>query len=239
MKTMKISKITIQLLFSLVLLLQACQKDNIKPAITSEEIEVKSINEEIPVVESSELVDSNDNQVKSLLHSEDVRNGSFKFQGATFYKIRFKGLTTFIGIHVKFKVGDSSRKDLFHVSESQTNTELTVIRDKIGFQRQDIGRIIFKDINGKELANDYFDHQKIIQSKSILLENIPSFTDSNNQFKLMSNSWNCTSAQFNAYYQKAKNNCGNDWLCDFACSFNPCAISYVAYAVGRCTGILK
>ena len=40
-------------------------------------------------------------------------------------------------------------------------------------------------------------------------------------------------------YQEAKNKCSDDWLCDFACTFNPCAISYVAYAVGRCSGVFK
>ena len=240
MKTMKICRMTIPLFVTCMLLMQACQKDHLKPFNSNEDYGVKSINKDVPIVESSELVDSNDNQVKSFLHSETIINGNFNFHKAAYYKIKFKGLSTYSGIHIKFQDIDSSSKDLFHVVESEKNTQLTVIREKVGFRNQNIGRIIFKDINGKELSNDYFDHQKIIQSKSSAFENSLSFLDSNHQFRIKSNViWNCTSTQFNAYYQEAKNSCAEDWLCDFACTFNPCAISYVAYAVGRCSGVFK
>jgi hypothetical protein len=45
---------------------------------------------------------------------------------------------------------------------------------------------------------------------------------------------NCTRAQFNAAYQQAKFNCESDFVCDLACSFNPCAISYIASAMIHC-----
>ncbi|NBB31959.1 hypothetical protein [Cellulophaga sp. BC115SP] len=47
--------------------------------------------------------------------------------------------------------------------------------------------------------------------------------------------WQCTSEDFNCEYQNAKNTCESDALCDFACSFNPCAVTYVAAAVIACT----
>lgn len=46
--------------------------------------------------------------------------------------------------------------------------------------------------------------------------------------------WTCTEEQFNYLYQSAKNECESDWQCDLACSFNPCAVAYVAYAVSKC-----
>ena len=240
MKTMRICRKTLLLFATSMLLMQACQKDHLNPVKSNEDYGAKSINREIPIVESSELVDANDYQVKFFLNSEVILNGGFDFKNAVYYKIRFKGLNTYSGIHIKFRDIDSTSKDLFHVEESGKNTQLTVIREKVGFRSQNIGRIIFKDINGKEYANDYFDHQKVIQSKSILVKSAQKYLDSNNQFRLKSNvTWSCTSAQFNTYYQEAKNNCAEDWLCDFACTFNPCAISYVAYAVGRCSGVFK
>ena len=47
--------------------------------------------------------------------------------------------------------------------------------------------------------------------------------------------WLCTYQQFNAAYMNAKNECEKDWLCDFACSFNPCAVSYTISAVRYCS----
>jgi hypothetical protein len=240
MKTMKIIGKAIPLFVTCMFLMQACQKDHLKPTNSNEDYGAKSMNKEIPIVESSELVDTNDNQVKSFLNSEAILNGGFNFKNALFFKIKFKGLDTYSGIHIKFSDIDSTSIDLFHVEESGKNTQLTVIREKVGFKSQNIGRIIFKDINGKEYSNDYFDHQKIIQSKSVLFKKQPVYLDSSLQYRLKSNvTWSCTSAQFNSYYQEAKNNCAEDWLCDFACTFNPCAISYVAYAVGRCSGVFK
>ena len=47
--------------------------------------------------------------------------------------------------------------------------------------------------------------------------------------------WACTDEQFNATYQAAKAECEGQWDCDFACSFNPCAIAYFFTAVMACT----
>jgi len=47
--------------------------------------------------------------------------------------------------------------------------------------------------------------------------------------------WACTEEQFNANYQAAKSSCEGDWQCDVSCSFNPCALSYLASAVIACT----
>jgi hypothetical protein len=52
---------------------------------------------------------------------------------------------------------------------------------------------------------------------------------------IQSCSWQCTSADFNCEYQAAKDTCEREWDCDFACSFNPCAIAYVAVAIIACT----
>jgi len=52
---------------------------------------------------------------------------------------------------------------------------------------------------------------------------------------IQSSSWQCTSADFNCEYQAAKDTCEREWDCDFACSFNPCAIAYVAVAIIACT----
>jgi hypothetical protein len=46
--------------------------------------------------------------------------------------------------------------------------------------------------------------------------------------------WTCTKSEFNAAYQKAKKECEDDWLCDFACTFTPCAAAYLAEAVRQC-----
>lgn len=51
--------------------------------------------------------------------------------------------------------------------------------------------------------------------------------------------WDCTKAEFNAFYQAAKKECEANWICDVACSVNPCFISYLAFAVGKCSGLIK
>lgn len=44
----------------------------------------------------------------------------------------------------------------------------------------------------------------------------------------------CTRAQFNAAYQRAKSECEGDFVCDVACSFNPCWVMYLTSAMIDC-----
>jgi hypothetical protein len=57
----------------------------------------------------------------------------------------------------------------------------------------------------------------------------------NINLKINACKWVCTRQQFNEKYQKAKKECEDDFVCDTACSFNPCSIAYVAAATVECT----
>mgnify|MGYP000612948536 FL=1 len=240
MKKNQINRVFIPIALAFLFLLEACQKEPIIPITSEANLQVKSFNKLLPEVETTTIVSIQDNQVKELLASSELVESKINFKNSIFYKIKFKGFSSLSGLHIVLDGTDSTTKDLFYVVDLVTKTDLSVIREKIGFKGNNKGRIIFKEPNGREFANDYFDNQKIISDPMASIEN------SRNSFVLVNKSdiksnavWKCTKAQFNAYYQEAKNTCSNDWLCDFACTFNPCAISYAAFAVGKCSGLIQ
>ncbi|MFA9206475.1 MAG: hypothetical protein ACEQR6_07345 [Burkholderiaceae bacterium] len=240
MKKNQINRVFIPIVLAFLFLLQACQKEPTIPKTPEAKLEVKSLNQLLPEVETTTIVNIQDNQVKELLESSDLVESNINFKNAVFYKIKFKGFTTLSGIHIVLDGTDSATKDLFYVVDLATKIDLSVVREKIGFKENKKGRVIFKEPNGNEFANDYFDNQKIISDPMVSIDNSRNSFVFANKKNLKSNaSWKCSNAQFNAYYQEAKNTCSNDWLCDFACTFNPCAISYVAFAVGKCSGLIK
>jgi len=240
MKKNQINKLIIPLCLFFLFVLNACKKEHEVLHHPDANLSIRSLDKKIPVVESTLMVTAEDAQVQDLLHSSNISETGLSLENAIFYKIKFKGLTALAGIHIVLQHTDSLNKDLFYVVDLNTKTDLAVVREKIGFNKTNNGRIIFKEPNGREYANDYFNNQKIINDPMINIENSLNNFNLTNQKNIKSNlAWRCTSTQFNSYYQEAKNTCENDWLCDFACNFNPCAISYVAYAVGRCSGAIK
>lgn len=240
MKKNQINRVFIPTVLAFVFLLEACQKEPTIPITSEANLEVKSLNKLLPEVETTTIVSIQDNQVKELLASSELIESKINFKNAIFYKIKFKGFSSLSGLHIVFDVTDSTSKDLFYVVDLVTKTDLSVIREKIGFKGNNKGRVIFKEPNGREFANDYFDNQKVISDPMASIENSRNSFVLVNKKNIKSNAiWKCTKAQFNAYYQEAKNTCSNDWLCDFACTFNPCAISYAAFAVGKCSGLIQ
>lgn len=240
MKKNQINRVFIPTVLAFLFLLEACQKEPTIPITSEANLEVKSLNKLLPEVETTTIVSIQDNQVKELLASSELIESKINFKNAIFYKIKFKGFSSLSGLHIVFDVTDSTSKDLFYVVDLVTKTDLSVIREKIGFKGNNKGRVIFKEPNGREFANDYFDNQKVISDPMASIENSRNSFVLVNKKNIKSNAlWKCTKAQFNAYYQEAKNTCSNDWLCDFACTFNPCAISYAAFAVGKCSGLIQ
>jgi len=240
MKKNQINRVFIPTVLAFLFLLEACQKEPTIPITSEANLEVKSLNKLFPEVETTTIVSIQDNQVKELLASSELIESKINFKNAIFYKIKFKGFSSLSGLHIVFDVTDSTSKDLFYVVDLVTKTDLSVIREKIGFKGNNKGRVIFKEPNGREFANDYFDNQKVISDPMASIENSRNSFVLVNKKNIKSNAiWKCTKAQFNAYYQEAKNTCSNDWLCDFACTFNPCAISYAAFAVGKCSGLIQ
>ena len=240
MKKNQINRVFIPTVLAFLFLLEACQKEPTIPITSEANLEVKSLNKLLPEVETTTIVSIQDNQVKELLASSELIESKINFKNAICYKIKFKGFSSLSGLHIVFDVTDSTSKDLFYVVDLVTKTDLSVIREKIGFKGNNKGRVIFKEPNGREFANDYFDNQKVISDPMASIENSRNSFVLVNKKNIKSNAlWKCTKAQFNAYYQEAKNTCSNDWLCDFACTFNPCAISYAAFAVGKCSGLIQ
>lgn len=240
MKKNPINRVFIPIVLAFLFLLEACQKEPTIPITPEANLEVKSLNKLLPEVETTTMVSIQDNQVKELLASSELVESKINFKNAVFYKIKFKGFSSLSGIHVALDGADSTTTDLFYVVDLVTKIDLSVIREKIGFKGNKKGRIIFKEPNGREFANDYFDNQKIITDPMASIENNRSSSVLTNNKNIKSfAAWKCSKAQFNSYYQEAKNTCSNDWLCDFACTFNPCAISYAAFAVGKCSGLIE
>lgn len=225
-----------------LLLTFSCNKEDVVIADTKESKIVSSMYHDVPAVSNTEQVGISNEDISKFIKDNASSLAGIDISNAKFYLIKFKGYPTLVGIHIKFDPLLSVTKDIFSVTERVSNNHLVVMREKIGFEKKGLntGRIIFKSIEGAELSNDSIKNTFII--KSSLHTSLGYVNQQNNQigFSIKSNKvWNCTETQFAAFYEEAKKTCANDWLCDFACTFNPCAISYIAYAVIKCSGIVN
>ena len=203
---------------------------------------VKSVHPEVPEVSSTIMVPREYDLVKNFIKENSAQLQNVDLENASYYFVRFKNLPSLVGLQIHIKDEGATIRDIFSVTDLVSKNLLTVIRDKIGFNDRgnNTGRVLFKSINGMEFSNDSIRNQTIVNPVTKLVINQKINKDSSYAFSVKSNKlWNCTEAQFSEYYQAAKKTCNDDFLCDLACTINPCAISYIAYAVGRCSGIIN
>lgn len=129
-------------------------------------------------------------------------------------------------------------KDLFYVSDTQSKINLLIEREKSGFSNNNNGYISIRNYNNELLFND-----QIVNNKFSYQTTINTFTQGplvfNSKNIKTNREWICSEEKFNAFYQEAKARCEDDWLCDVACSINPCFIAYLAFAVGKCSELIK
>jgi hypothetical protein len=187
MKKNQINKLIIPLCLFFLFVLNACKKNQEVSNLPDENLSIRSLDKKIPIVESTTMVTFEDAQVQDLLRSSNISETGLSLENAIFYKIKFKGLSSLNGIHIVLDGADSTTKDLFYVIDLKTKTDLSVIREKIGFNKNSNGRIIFKEPNGREYANDYFNNQKIIADPMLNLESSQSNLVITTQKNLKSN----------------------------------------------------
>ena len=218
-----------------ILITTGCTKgesDSIIPILETK----KSIYTFLPVVEKSIEIDTSNDVFIKFKSIEIPLNKNLI--NTKLLKVTFKNYPDLVGMQIKFPNQSGLEKDLFFVYEKKTLSHLTLIREMSSESNVLLGSgsIVYRDITGVELYNDEYKNNKIINK-----QNIVNKISTNNSVENIRTTaiWNCTRAQFDEFYREAKNTCENDSFCDFACSFNPCAISYVAFAVGKCTGMIQ
>ena len=240
MKKMKsVFRLTLFVNVSILMLffLSSCKKSELLLLNTKVESEV-SIFKSLPTIEKSVFINENDSLYLVFQKVESAFLKDIDFSNVTIKKVIFKGLPDLLGLQVNFLNDTSEIKDLFFVYESKSKTHLSLFRflSKMNQSSFGTGNIIFKDLSGNELFNDQYVNNKIVFKQQIRSFEFPPINLENNRSTAL---WNCTKAQFDNFYREAKKTCEEDTFCDFACSFNPCAISYLAFAVLKCTGIIQ
>jgi hypothetical protein len=219
----------------------ACNKEEKVHLPTLSSNQVKSVHPEIPEVLSTVMVPRENDLVVNFLQENATQLKNVDLETATYYFVKFKNFPSLVGLQIHITKEGASMKDIFSVTDMVSKNKLAVIREKNGFNDSgnNTGRVVFKSINGMEFSNDTINNQVIVNPITKFIINQKGYIDSSDGFSIKSNKlWNCTEAQFSAFYQEAKKTCNDDYLCDIACTINPCAISYLAYAVGKCSGII-
>jgi len=196
---------------------------------------VKSL-KQVPEIESLLLSSFKDIEVIDVLKKLNVANPSLAIASKSVYKVSFKQLPTLKGYFIKGVETNQIVEDIFYVVDPKSKLNLIIHRAKKGFENNsNIGYISIRDKDNNFLFNDYVEQNRYVMNMP-LKEN--TFSTISN-YKTSSLEWDCTREQFNALYKEAKKECEEDWLCDVACSINPCFISYLAYAVGKCSGLIE
>jgi hypothetical protein len=192
----------------------------------------------LPEIETSIILKKEDIQLSDFKNNIQNSNITIDYETAIIYKINFKKLPTLTGIFVKGLAYGRINKDVFFVHDTKSKINLLIEREMNGFVDQKNGYISIRDekrnlLFNNEIVNNRFSNQNDL---SFFRQNTSAFTIKNIK---SSKAWNCSEEEFNALYQEAKLRCEDDWLCDIACSINPCFIAYLAFAVGKCSGLIK
>ena len=231
-KTLKILSLTL-FVFTFI----SCEKDTQINSAENITIE-KSKFEYLPEIEGSKIVAKNDKQIAELILLIKNSNINIDNSSAIFYKITFKGFPTLIGVYVKGLEYSLITKDIFYVIDTVSKNNLLIEREKSDFTDNNNGYISIRNLNKDLLFNDQIVNNKF--SNKINLNTLTQGTLALNSKNIKSNrEWICSEENFNAFYQEAKARCEDDWLCDVACSINPCFIAYLAFAVGKCSELIK
>jgi hypothetical protein len=215
----------------------SCEKSTPNVSVSSSKIEnVKSL-KKIPEIESMQLSNSKDKDVNELFEKLKTTKLNQAITSKSIFKVSFKNLPTLKGFYLKGVESGEITEDIFYVFESETKINLFISREKTGFTKNNNnnGYISIKDINNNLISNDYIEENRYVMNVH-LTKNVFS---NNSTIKPSFLEWDCTKDQFNKFYQEAKKECEADWICDVACSVNPCFISYLAFAVGKCSGLIK
>lgn len=206
----------------------SCKKENIKSIDTATNtIILSSKMENVPKIKSIQEIDFNNSLVKHFLQKNKDLINTEEIQNAYFSKILFIGKEELVGLQIHYLNIKYYEKDIFFVINIKTNNSVELLREKFPYKGNENNSILqFKEINGNIIINDKIENGKAISE----LKNKDYLIKSN-----MVPIWHCTATMFNMIYQEAKKKCEENAICDFACSFSNCSISYLAYAIDKCT----
>lgn len=239
-----IKMLTWSLLYSILqlLFLSGCSKSPLGTNSEQKVSLVRSKSSLVPNILSIEKMDNKGELWDLLVLKEFDMMKGLNVDHATIYKVKFDKFSDLLGIQIEFENKGDTTKDLFFVVDQVSKTHLSVMREKAGFENNSNGSLIFKDAGGAILDASFFENNRLINKDILNIDNpmnekisliAPAPANKNNM------GWSCSQKQLNNYYKAAKKSCEEDVLCDVVCSFNPCAISYLAYAVGKCSGLIQ
>ena len=225
-----------------VLILFGCTKNDPIPR-NENLVEIRSQSKfaQLPIIEMIESVNKDDVLVSQFKFSEQHDYGKYSYDNAVYQKVKFKNLGNLEGLLITLSHSNqlNSKSEIFFVRDKINNSYLSIMREKNTIFIKDTLRLKLKNLNRSILFNDQYLNGKLIKSANLSLSKndiINSFSSSIKGSEIV---WSCTKEQFTEFYAQAKMRCESDLYCDIACSFNPCFIAYVAFAVGRCTETIK
>ncbi len=174
-----------------------------------------------------------------LLEQQDYHK--YSYANATYQKVNFKNLENLEGLLITLSNSNqlNSKNEIFFVRDKINNSYLTILREKNNNFIKDTIALQLKNLNGSLLFNEQYINGRSIKINNGLLAKNNFYQSSPLSIKGANVVWSCTKEQFTEFYTQAKLKCESDLFCDIACSFNPCFIAYLAYAVDKCTEPIK
>ena len=225
-----------------VLILFGCTKNDPIPQ-NEKLVEVRSQSKfaQLPIIETIESIYKDDVLVSQFKLSEQHDYAKYSYDNALYQKINFRGLENLEGLLITLSRTNqlNSKSEIFFVRDKINNTYLTIMREKnTNFIKDTLG-LKLKNLDGSLLFNDQYVNGKSVKCANLSLGKNDIINSFSSSLKGSDIVWSCTKEQFTEFYTQAKMRCESDLFCDIACSFNPCFIAYLAFAVGRCTELIK
>jgi hypothetical protein len=227
----KLAKISI-LLTILSIVSISCNKNEFEDIPTSdskiEKVSVKEI----------KLVNTQFKNFDNFLKSE-----SYKIVKANITDLKIESVQavsfnekSIFGFIIKIDDSNGYSRDLMAIYNEDEPEEFTTMLRESSIKNIDEkinGDVIWRTATYDKLNEITITNNKVSHFK--LYTPDKPFSSKNARFAAtQSCKWTCTNAQFNAAYQKAKDDCEKDWYCDAMCTFNPCVIAYLAVATDQC-----
>lgn len=218
---MKNKIFTLSLILSLGCLLISCSKDSPSEREAIEPIQsVYSLAPEIELYTQIKSSNEEFSDLTSFLGSLEMSD--IESENTDLTKVQFKDYPELTGVQISlFSDNSFTQRDLLSIYDSKSKTRFTLIREIEGFCNNETGSITFRSPDDKFILSTHY-------------KDGINISEYNSMQKTADKAMNCTYDEFGEFYFAAKEECESDWLCDLACSFNPCSIAYLASAVIEC-----
>jgi len=212
-------KINLLFIISLItFLIISCEKEKGDNITLTQDAEARDINKEYDILSP---IEGNSFEVKRILESNEFK----EYDNVLFGDINLENISImYPSVNKNAFVLEFTTSMSF---ENELSTVLTRVMAVGSYTEKTIKILVLKTV-GKKKEGSYVAGQESCFFGDGTYVSSRLFNTNGFIFDPISNRSTMSNSEFQDCYDAKKAECESDWLCDLACSFNPCGFLYVA-----------